>query len=87
MCRVKINLCNSLFIHSKTHNWNVPECTGFYRPYTKRQNELFSEVRKLLSQTCTDVPAQLPSAMLPRQDMELVKKTVIQTSETLHFVS
>ena len=34
---------------------------------TKRQNELFSEVRKLFSQSCTDVPAQLPSAMLPRQ--------------------
>ena len=31
------------------------------------QNELFSGVWKLSSQSCTDVPAQLPSAMLPRQ--------------------
>ena len=54
---------------------------------TKRQNELFSEVWKLFSQSCTDVPAQLPSAMLPRQARGTCKKTVIQTSETVHFVS
>ena len=28
--------------------------------YTKRQSELFSEVWKLFSQSCTDVPAPLP---------------------------
>ena len=41
---------------------------------TKRQNELFSEVWKLFSQSCTHVPAQLPSAMLPRQARGTCKK-------------
>ena len=52
-----------------------------------KMNCLHSEVRKLFSQSCTDVPAQLPSAMLPRQARGTCKKTVIQTSETVHFVS
>ena len=34
---------------------------------TKRQNELYSEVWKLFSQSSTDVPALLPFAVLPRQ--------------------
>ena len=51
---------------------------------TKRQNELFWRLCKLFSQSCTDVPAQLPSAMLPRQARGTCKKTVIQTA---HFVS
>ena len=55
--------------------------------HTKGQNELFSEIRKLFSQSCTDLPAQLPSAMLPWQARGTCKKTVIQTSETVHFVS
>ena len=58
-----------------------------YEYNTKRQNELFSEVWKMFSQSCTDVTAQLPSAMLPRQARGTCKKTVIQTSETVHFVS
>ena len=73
-------------------------CTGDLEPYkpeqgdlakvfTKRQNELLSEVWKLFSQSRTDVPAQLPSAMLPRQARGTCKQTVIQTSETVHFVS
>ena len=33
---------------------------------TKRQNELWSEVWKLFSQSSTDVPALLPCASLPR---------------------
>ena len=49
-----------------------------YTERTKRQNELFSEVRKLFSQSCIDVPAQLPSAMLPRQARGTCKKTVIK---------
>ena len=49
------------------------ETTTMRRP-TKRQNELFSEVWKLFPQSCTDVPAQLPSAMLPRQARGTCKK-------------
>ena len=52
-----------------------------------REIELFSEVWKLFSQSCSDVLAQLPSAMLPRQARGTCKKTVIQTSETVLFVS
>ena len=62
-------------------------CMWYCAICTKRQNELFSEVWKLFYQGCTDVPAQLPSAMLPRQARGTCKKTVIQTSETVHFVS
>ena len=42
--------------------------------HTKGQNELFSEVWKLFSQSCTDLPAQLPSAMLPWQARGTCKK-------------
>ena len=45
---------------------NVPVKENVSYNY-KRQNELFSDIWKLFSQSCTDVPAQLPSAMLPRQ--------------------
>ena len=34
---------------------------------TKRQNELYSEVRKLFSQNSTGLPALLPCALLQRQ--------------------
>ena len=43
--------------------------------YTKRQNELYSEVWKLFSQSSTDVPALLPCAMLPRQARKLTKNS------------
>ena len=43
--------------------------------YTKRQNELYSEVWKLFSQISDGVPAQLPCAMLPRQAWEISQKS------------
>ena len=47
---------------------------------TKRQNELFCEVWKLFSQSCSDVPTQLPSAMLPN------KKKTYQNFRNSHLV-
>ena len=43
---------------------------------TKRQNELYSEVWKLFSQSSADVPAPLPCAMLPSQARELAKNSL-----------
>ena len=71
----------------RCYSWAALSSNDSKTRYTMRQNELFSEVWKLFSQSCTDVPAQLPSAMLPRQARGTCKKTVIQTSETVHFVS
>ena len=50
---------------------------------TKGQNELYTEVWRLLPQSYTDVPALLPYAMLPRRAREthirkLTKPTVQQ---------
>ena len=46
--------------------------------YTKRQNELYNEVRKLFPQSSTDVPALLPCAMLPRQARGTRKNNSLQ---------
>ena len=44
-----------------------PNITHVKMSCTKRQNELYSEVWKLFSQSSIGVPALLPCAMLPRQ--------------------
>ena len=54
--------------------------------YTKRQNELYSEVWKLLSPSSTGVPALLPCAMLPRQARGTHKKQ-LKNYCTVHSVS
>ena len=64
------------YFHAIFTHWNGIEICGG-----------LCEVWKLFSQSCTDVPAQLPSAMLPRQARGTCKKTVIQTPETVHFIS
>ena len=52
---------------------------------TTSQNQLWSRFGKLFFQSSPDVPALLPSAMLPRQARGTHKKTVFQTYSTVHF--
>ena len=52
---------------------------------TTSQNQLWNRFGKLFFQSFPDVPALLPSAMLPRQARGTRKKTVYQTYSTVHF--
>ena len=52
--------------------------------HTKRQNELYSEVWKLFSQSSTDVPALLPCAILPKEARGMHKKQL--TKPTVQFI-
>ena len=52
--------------------------------HTKRQNELYSEVWKLFSQSSTDVPALLPCAILPKEARGMHKKQL--TKPTVQFL-
>ena len=52
---------------------------------TRSQNQLWSRFGKLFFTSSPDVPAQLPSAMLPRQARGTCKKTVYQTYSTVDF--
>ena len=52
---------------------------------TTSQNKLWSRFGKLFFPSSPDVPALLPSAMLPRQARGTRKKTVYQTYCTVHF--
>ena len=57
---------------------------NFSKCWTKRQNELYSEVWKIFSQSSTDVPALLSCAMLPWQARGTFKKQF--TKPTVQFI-
>jgi len=67
---------------------NVAQYNQFsenFQDSTTSQNQLWSRFGKLFFPSSPDVPALLPSAMLPRQARGTHQKTVYQTYSTVHF--